>query len=118
MLGRAGVTAMEERVAVVTVRLVLPEILPWVAVMVTAPAVAAVAKPLVSIWVHDEFDETQVTFGVISKLVPSEYVPVDVNRWLTPTDMLSVAGSYRYGREGCSIHRKGPAPQRYSLGWQ
>lgn len=83
---------MEERVAVVTVRIVLPKILPRVAVMVTAPAVAVVAKPLVSIGVHDEFDETQVTFAVISKLVPSEYVPVAVNRCLTPTGMVSPAG--------------------------
>jgi hypothetical protein len=83
---------MEERVAAVTVRIVLPKILPRVAVMVTAPAVAVVAKPLVSIAIHDEFDETQVTFAVISKLVPSEYVPVAVNRCLTPTGMVSAAG--------------------------
>ena len=92
MLGRAGVTAMEERVAAVTVRIVLPEILPWVAVMVTAPAVTAVAKPLVSIWAHDVSDELQVTCAVISSVVPSEYVPMAVNCRLTPTGMLGAVG--------------------------
>ena len=92
MLGRAGVTAMEERVAAVTVRIVLPEILPWVAVMVTAPAVTAVAKPLVSIWAHDVSDELQVTCAVISSVVPSEYVPMAMNCRLTGTGMLGVAG--------------------------
>ena len=72
MLGKAGVTAMEDRIAPVTVRAVVPEILPWVAAMVTAPGTTPVAKPLVEIWVTDTSDVVQVTCAVISKLVPSE----------------------------------------------
>ncbi len=55
-----------------TVRVVLPEILPEVAVMVALPAETAVAKPLLSAIVTEVFDERQVTRVVISWLVPSE----------------------------------------------
>jgi len=91
-LGMAGVTAMEVKTAAVTVRTVFPEILPWVAAMVTTPTTTPVAKPPVSIWVTDIFDEAQMTCVVISKLVPSEYAPVAVNCWLTPAGMLGLAG--------------------------
>ena len=63
---------MEDRTAEVTVRVMLPLTLPWVAAMVTAPAATEVAKPLALIVTTDEFDQAQVTCVVISKLVPSE----------------------------------------------
>jgi hypothetical protein len=72
MLGLAGVTAMEDRVAGVTVRVVLPEILPEVAVMVAVAAARAVARPLPLTVATKVFDEVQVTCGVISCFVPSE----------------------------------------------
>ena len=72
MLGSAGVTDMEDRVAVVTVRLELPEAAPEVAVMVAMPGAMAVAKPLLSTAATDGLDELQMTCVVISKLVPSE----------------------------------------------
>ena len=72
MLGLAGVTDMEERVAEVTVKVVLPEIFPEVAVMVTLPAAMAVARPLLLTIATAVFDERQVTCVVISWLVPSE----------------------------------------------
>jgi hypothetical protein len=68
----AGVTAIEERVAAVTVRVVLPEILPEVAVMVEVPAARAVAKPLLLTVATEVLDELQVTCVLISWLVPSE----------------------------------------------
>ena len=78
-LGLAGVTAMEDRVAEVTVRVVLPATVPEVAVMVVVPAEAAVARPVLLTVATDGLDEVQVTCVVISKLVVSEYVPVALN---------------------------------------
>jgi hypothetical protein len=72
MLGLAGVTDMEMRVAAVTVRVVFPEIVPRVAVILGIPAAAAVAKPMLSTVAADVLDELQITCLVISKLVPSE----------------------------------------------
>jgi hypothetical protein len=46
MLGLAGVTDMDTRVAGVTIRVVDPEILPDVAVIVVEPAASALANPL------------------------------------------------------------------------
>ena len=70
----AWVTDREARVAEVTVRVVLPEILPEAALMVAAavPAVTAMAKPLPLTVAITGFDELQVTCVVISRLVPSE----------------------------------------------
>jgi len=87
-----GVTNMEDRVGEVTVRVVLPEILPEVAVMVVVPPVMAVARPLLFTVATEGWDELQVTCGVISTLVPSEYVPVAANCWMTATGMLGFAG--------------------------
>ena len=92
MLGLAGVTNMEDRVTEVTVRVVLPAILPEVAVMVVVPPVMAVARPLLFTVATEGFDELQVTCGVISTLVPSEYVPVAANCWVVPTGIPRLAG--------------------------
>ncbi len=46
ILGLAGVTTMEERVAEFTVMFVLPEIPPELAVRVVDPGAIAVARPL------------------------------------------------------------------------
>ena len=45
MIGLLGVTDMEDRVAEVTVRVVLPKVLPNLAVIVVVPAARAVAGP-------------------------------------------------------------------------
>ena len=68
----AGVTDMEDRVAGVTVRIVFPEMVPEVAVMVDVPAATPVARPLLLTVATDISDDLQVTFVVISRLVPSE----------------------------------------------
>jgi len=66
MLGLAGATEIEDRVAEFTVRLALPEILPEVAVMAAMPAATAVARPLLSTVAADILDELQVTCAVIA----------------------------------------------------
>jgi hypothetical protein len=65
MLGLAGVTATEDSVAEVTVRVVFPEMLPEVAVMVAVPAEAAVARPLPLTVATDGLEELQVTCAVM-----------------------------------------------------
>jgi len=79
ILGLTGVTNTEDRVAEVTVRVVLPEIAPEVAVMVAVPGAMAVARPLLSTVATDVLDVLQMTCVFISWLVPSEYTPEDAN---------------------------------------
>jgi len=86
ILGLAGVTAREDRVAEYTVRIVLSEILPVVAVMFVVPTETPMTRPVLSIVATDVSDEPQVT--CVAWVVPSEYVPVAVNRWGTPAGML------------------------------
>jgi hypothetical protein len=92
MLGLAGVTEMEDRVAAVTVRVVFPEILPEVAVMVAVPAARPVARPLLLTVAADMLEELQVTCELISWVVPSEYVPEAANCLVFPPGMLGLAG--------------------------
>jgi hypothetical protein len=66
MLRLAGVTDMEVRVAAVTVRVVLPEILPELAVTVVVPTATAVARPLLLTVPTAGLDEPQVTWELIS----------------------------------------------------
>jgi len=56
----------------ITVRVVLPEIVPEVAVMVVLPVVTDVTSPLLLTVATDGLDELQVTCVVISLIVPSE----------------------------------------------
>jgi hypothetical protein len=75
ILGLAGVTDMEDRVAEVTVRVVLPKTIPEAALMVVVPAVTAVARPLPLTVAITGFEELQATCVVTSRVVPSEYGP-------------------------------------------
>jgi len=79
ILGLAGVTARDNRVAEFTVRVVLSEIVPMVAVMFVVPTETPMTRPVLSIVATDVSDELQVTCVVMSLLVPLEYVPVAVN---------------------------------------
>jgi hypothetical protein len=92
MLAVAGVTAMEDMVAAVTVRVAVPDLPLKVAVMVAEPAALAVARPLLAIVARVVLEELQVTCVVIFWVVESEYVPVAVNCWVLATAMLAVAG--------------------------
>jgi hypothetical protein len=101
-LGLAGVIAMEDRVAEVTVRVVLFETAPEVAVMVVVPAVRAVARPLLLITATEVSDELQVTNFVISPPGATGNVPVAVNCWVDPTGMIGLSG-FTVMEVGCSI---------------
>ena len=66
MIGVIGVTEIEDRVAEVTVRVVLPEILPAVAVMFEVPVARAVARPLLLAVATDVLDELHIACVVMS----------------------------------------------------
>ncbi len=83
---------MDDRAAEVTVRVVLPEIVSKVAVMVAVPAATPVTKPRLLTVEIDGSDEFQVTWVVISWFVLSENMPVAANCWVTPRGMLRLAG--------------------------
>jgi len=92
MLGLAGVTSMEDRVAGVTVRVILPEIAPEVAVMDAAPAATEVPRPVPLTVATDALEEVQVICVVKSRLTPSEYTPEAANCRVTPAGILGLAG--------------------------
>ena len=92
MLGFVGVTAIDTSVAGVTVRVVDPDMLPDVAVIVDVPAAAEVASPELFIVATSAFDECQVTNVVTSIVVPSEYVPVAVSCWAVLRAILELVG--------------------------
>jgi len=83
---------MKDRGTAVAVRVVLPEILPEVAVIVVVPPEAAVARPVLLTVATDGSDELQMTCVVISNLVVSEYVPVALNCWVAPTSIVGSTG--------------------------
>jgi hypothetical protein len=99
ILGLTGVTAMDTRVAAVTVSVAVPvfAVSGSVAVIVIGPPTATgVANPLkpsalltVAIAV---FDELQVTADVRFRVVRSEYIPVATNGWFVPRATLALTG--------------------------
>ncbi len=83
---------MEVRSAKVTVRVVLPEMVPLAAVIREKPAPTEVANPLLVIVATAMWDELHVTWSLISKLVPSENVPMAINCWVIPAGALGMLG--------------------------
>jgi hypothetical protein len=77
---------------VVTVSVVVPEMLPDVAIMVDVPAATPVASPVFDIVALLAFDELHVAEPVIFCVVLSEYVPVAVNCCVALVVMLGLAG--------------------------
>ncbi len=92
MLWLAGVTDRDIRVAGLTVRVVDPETLPDVAVIVAVPVATVLANPFepaaLLIEATPLFDEFHVAEVVRSCVVLSEKVAVAVNCWLVPLAML------------------------------
>lgn len=72
MRGLMGATEIELRVAELTVRVMLAEMPPEVAVMYAVPALTLAASPVALTDAIARFEELQPTCVVISKLVPSE----------------------------------------------
>jgi hypothetical protein len=66
MVGVIGVTEIQSRVAEITVRVVLPEILPAVAVMLEVSVARAVTRPLLLTVATGVLDELQVVCVVMS----------------------------------------------------
>ena len=103
MLGLVGVTAMDTSVAELTVRVVEPEMLPEVAVIVAVPAATGVTCPLepavLLIVATGGAEELQVTDAVIFCVLLSEKVPVAVNCSVVPRAMPRVGGRYGNGHK-------------------
>jgi hypothetical protein len=91
MLEFAGLTAMETRVAAVTVREAVPLTPPDVAVMVAVPVPVLLANPVESIFATDVEDEDQVGEGS-NCVLPSSKLPTAVNCKVVPIAMEGVAG--------------------------
>ncbi|MGD0282318.1 MAG: hypothetical protein ABSB95_08160 [Dissulfurispiraceae bacterium] len=90
-----AVTEMDLSVALLTARVVKPDVLPKVAVIVEVPADTEVAFPLepdALLTVATDVPEVQVTCDVRSCVLLSEYVPVAENCWDVPIAMLGLAG--------------------------
>src|SRR5262249_58538459 len=92
MLGLAGVTAIDSRAALVTVRVVDPLMLPIVALIFEVPVALAVANPAAEMVATEVVAEAQVTWPVRSCVELSVNVPVAVNCWVVPLVMLGLAG--------------------------
>lgn len=92
MLGLVGLTARDTSDAEVTVRVVAPDKLPDVALIVADPAATEVAFPLESMVTTDVADELHVTDVVRSCVLLSEKIPVAVNCWEVATAMLGLVG--------------------------
>ncbi len=90
---------MESRVAGVTVRRVLPDLPPNVAVIVVEPSKTDVPIPsepgallMIATLGVPEPHVTNVVRSWLVIFVPSEKTPVAVNRWLVPREMLGFVG--------------------------
>jgi len=70
--GSAGVTAMDTRVAGVTVAVVFPEMLPTVAVITEVPWLTVVARPEGAMVATEPVPEDQADVEVMFWTVPSE----------------------------------------------
>lgn len=87
----AGVTAIETRVAPVTVSEVVPLTEPEVAVMVTVPGPVLVRNPAPSIVATFRFEDDQLT-AASGCVLPSSKDPVAVNCCVVPRAMEEAAG--------------------------
>jgi len=110
-----GVTAIDTRVAGVTVSGAEPETLPKVALTVLDPCPTEVARPYepdalltVATAVEDEF---QVTCELIFWVVPSVYVPVAVNCSSVPSAMLPLGGVTAIDTRVAAVTVSGAAPE-------
>jgi len=80
----AGDTASDTSAAAVTVRVVLPLTPDTVAVIVADPGALPVAIPVLETVAVLVFDELQLAELVRFWLLPSLYLPVAVNCWVSP----------------------------------
>jgi hypothetical protein len=94
--GVAGVTAIDTSAAPVTVSVVVPLIVPEVAVIVAVPSPTLLANPCVGaallIVAAAGVSELHCTVSVMFCVLPSVYVPVAVNCSLVPNGITGIAG--------------------------
>lgn len=83
---------MEERVAEYTVRVVLPDTFPEVAVIAVVPVARAVARPVLFMVATDGSDDLQVTCPARSWFDPSAFMPAAENCLVAPAGTLGLAG--------------------------
>ena len=92
MLGLAGLSDMELRVTKVTVMVVIPEMAPEVAVITAVPRPIPMTKPVLSTVAMESLDELHVACFVMSKVVPSENMPVTASCTVKPWGMAGLFG--------------------------
>jgi len=92
MEGFAGVTAMDTKVAAVTLRVVLPEMAPEVALIVVVPTPAPDAKPAAVMVATAGVEEFHVTLAVRFCVLLSEKTPVAENCCVAPLATAALAG--------------------------
>jgi hypothetical protein len=98
MLGAEGESAIDTKVAAVTVTVVVPASEPHtlatlqVAVIVALPVPTVLTSPLLLTVAAAGFEEVQVRSAFRSCVEVSEKVPVAVNCWLVPGAMLGAGG--------------------------
>ena len=90
--GIAGVTAIDSRIAAVTVRSVDAVIAPDAAWIVVVPSETPVAWPAASIVATLVADDVHVTDAVRSCVLPSVYVPVAVTATVLPIGVDGLTG--------------------------
>jgi hypothetical protein len=94
--GAAGVTAMDTSAAAVTVSVADPVTPPTLIVIVVPPTASALARPWIpgvsEIVASVPLLELQCPAVVTSCVVPSAYVPIAANRWLTPAGTVPSGG--------------------------
>lgn len=90
--GMAGVNAKETNCAGVTVNPVVPTMAPDVADTVVLPTAMLVASPRLFTDAIVPSAVLQATCAVISRVLPSEYVPVAANCCIVPSAKLPLAG--------------------------
>src|ERR1700740_2757504 len=78
--------------ALVTVRVVAPLIVPWVALITDDPTATPVARPALVMLATLGVAELQVACPVMSRVLLSEYIPVATNCWAEPMPMEGFAG--------------------------
>jgi hypothetical protein len=88
----AGVTTIEVSCGGVTVSVVLPEMLPEMAMMIVEPVPTLLAKPAVLMVATVVTEEFHVAEEVRFCVLPSMYVPVATNCWVLPGGIEGVAG--------------------------
>ena len=97
MEGVAGVMATLDSVAALTVKLVLPEIAPRVAVTVAVPTAAAETTPRASVAVRHLREPSIIVVGSDDRIVPAASTAVMFRRAPSPTLLATITGGSHCG---------------------